>query len=169
MRQRHAGPLPLLAALALLAGSCSKKPDQSMLPPANRVATSYAAALRVDLSQMERRRDGLYVQDVTVGDGARADSGDVVTVEYAGWLPPGKQVDATEEGKPFKVAIGYGRVIKGWDQGIVGMRVGGERRLVVPPALGYGSFGKGSVPGGATLVFDVKLVDVENRTPEKSR
>lgn len=159
----------VLAAFAL--GACSESEPRS-LPrhpePANRVATDYASALDVDLEAMEyRRHSGLFVEDVVAGEGARADSGDVVTVHYTGWLPSGRKFDSSRDrDAPFDVAIGYGRVIAGWDQGVVGMRVGGQRRLVIPPALGYGAGGQGPIPGNATLVFDVELLDVENRVPE---
>lgn len=139
--------------------------DQSALQPENRVAESYASALNVDLDAMERRPTGLHVQDVVVGDGARADSGDVVIVHYTGWLPQGKPFDSSvDRGEPLEVAIGYGRVIAGWDQGIVGMRIGGQRRLVIPPGLGYGEQGMGPIPGNSTLVFDVELLEVEDRS-----
>ncbi len=113
---------------------------------------------------MERRPTGLYVQDVLVGEGARADSGDVATVHYTGWLPSGVEFDSSRGGEPFEVALGYGRVIAGWDQGVVGMRVGGHRRLVIPPALGYGDSGMGPIPANSTLVFDIELLEVVDRT-----
>lgn len=160
-----------LAAVALaglaLAGCQEAGVDQSTLPPEHRVAEDYHASLRVDLEEMERRPTGLYVQDLVEGEGARADSGDIVTVHYTGWLPTGRTFDSSRDrDTPFEVAIGYGRVIDGWDQGIAGMRVGGQRRLVIPPALGYGAQGRGPIPGGSTLVFDVELLDVVNRVPE---
>lgn len=153
---------------SLLAGCADEAPDErSTLPPDHRVAEAYASALDVELDEMERRSTGLYVQDLVEGEGARADSGDVVTVHYTGWLPQGTKFDSSlDRGDPFEVAIGYGRVIQGWDQGIVGMRVGGERRLVIPPALAYGERGTGPIPANSTLVFDVELLDVENRVPE---
>ncbi len=158
----------LLGALLLGAAACSGAPETSDLPPANRVVRSYDPSLQVDLSRMERRPGGLYVQDVQVGDGPRADSGDVVTVHYTGWLPQGRKFDSSRDrGRPFEVAIGYGRVIQGWDRGIVGMRVGGRRRLVIPPALAYGAERSGPIPPNSTLVFDVELLDVVNRTPEQ--
>lgn len=151
-------------AVSLLA--CSEPDvDQSHLPPERRVATRYSAALRVDLSEMEARPSGLYVQDIVVGEGVRADSGDVVRVHYVGWLPTGTEFDSRRDGAPLEVALGYGQVIAGWDQGVVGMRVGGHRRLIVPPALGEGVTGRGRVPANSTLVFDVQLVEVEDRTP----
>lgn len=147
--------------------ACSDRAvDQSHLPSERRVATRYSAALRVDLRDMEARPSGLYVQDLVVGDGARADSGDVAKVHYAGWLPTGVEFDSRREGAPLEVALGYGHVIAGWDQGVVGMRVGGRRKLVVPPGLGYGAAGRGRIPGNSTLVFEVELLEVEDRTPD---
>lgn len=156
------------AALGLLLAGCQESgSDQADLPPGRRVAEDYHVSLRVNLDEMERRPTGLYVQDVTVGEGARADSGDIVTVHYVGRLPNGNTFDSSREReKPFEVALGYGRVIDGWDQGIVGMRVGGTRRLVIPPAMAYGEDGRGPIPSNSTLVFDVELLDVVNRTPE---
>ena len=158
----------VLTLVVLVGAACEDSgPDQSGLPPGRRVAEDYHAGLRVDLSEMERRPTGLYVQDVEVGEGARADSGDIVTVHYTGRLPSGVTFDSSRErDRPFEVALGYGRVIPGWDQGIVGMRVGGTRRLVIPPAMAYGESGQGPIPGNATLIFDVELLDVVNRTPE---
>ena len=165
MTLKRAVPLLVLAS-ALLAACADAPPDGPRLPAEHRVAERYAAALRVDLAEMERRPTGLYVQDVRVGEGMRADSGDIATVHYTGWLPSGAEFDSSRDGAPIEVALGYGQVIAGWDQGVVGMRVGGRRRLVVPPALGYGTAGRGPIPGGATMVFEVALVDVLDRTPE---
>lgn len=160
--------LRFILAACLLAACGDTAPDQSRLPPAHRVAERYSAALGVRLEEMERRSTGLYVQDLVVGDGMRADSGDIAHVHYTGWLPTGAEFDTSRDGVPFEVALGYGRVIDGWDHGVVGMRVGGRRRLVVPPALGYGAGGRGRIPGNATLIFDVELVDVVDRTGEAS-
>ena len=149
---------------ASLCGCADPGIDQSHLPPDRQVATRYSAALDVDLQEMEARRSGLYAQDLVVGDGVRADSGDVVKVRYVGWLPTGVEFDSRRDGAPLEVALGYGRVIDGWDQGIVGMRAGGRRRLVVPPALGEGVSGR-AIPPNSTLVFEVELLEVEDRTP----
>ncbi|HUH13696.1 MAG TPA: FKBP-type peptidyl-prolyl cis-trans isomerase [Longimicrobiales bacterium] len=154
----------LVLASAALAACGNGAPERSDLPPEHRVADRYAATLRVSLDEMERRPTGLYVQDVVAGDGMRADSGDIARVHYTGWLASGVEFDSSRDGEPFEVALGYGRVIDGWDQGVVGMRVGGQRRLVIPPALGYGRGGRGRIPGGATLVFDVELMEVVDRT-----
>lgn len=152
------------AVVVVLSGCAEEGPDQSQMPPDHQVAERYAGTLDVELSEMERRSTGLYIQDVVEGDGVRADSGDIVTVHYTGWLPQGTKFDSSRDREqPFEVAIGYGRVIQGWDQGIVGMRVGGQRRLVIPPALAYGEQGTGPIPGSSTLVFDVELLDVVDR------
>ncbi len=157
----------MVVAGAVVGGCAESGPDQSRLPAERRVAERYASALDVELAEMERRPTGLYVQDVVTGEGARADSGDIVTVHYTGWLPQGKKFDSSRDGgKAFEVALGYGRVIDGWDQGIVGMRVGGRRRLVIPPVMGYGERGMGPIPANSTLVFDVELLDVVDRTVE---
>ena len=103
--------------------------------------------------------------DLVVGTGNAAASGDPVTVHYTGWLysssaveNKGQQFDTSSGGAGFSFTLGTGYVIAGWDQGVVGMRMGGKRRLVIPPALAYGADGVGSIPGNATLVFDVELI-----------
>jgi peptidylprolyl isomerase len=105
---------------------------------------------------------GLQYEDTTVGTGAEAAAGQRVSVHYSGTLEDGKKFDSSRDrGKPFQFTLGAGQVIKGWDEGVAGMKVGGQRRLVIPPELGYGSRGAGGViPPNATLVFDVELLDV---------
>lgn len=163
---RMSGLVAATVVALVMAGCADDAPDAPGLPEGHRVAERYAGELNVELEEMERRPTGLYVQDVVVGEGARADSGDIVIVHYTGWLPQGRQFDSSRDGgEPLEVAIGYGRVIDGWDHGIVGMRVGGQRRLVIPPSLAYGEDGVGPIPGNSTLVFDVELLDVVDRTP----
>jgi FKBP-type peptidyl-prolyl cis-trans isomerase FkpA len=106
--------------------------------------------------------------DVRVGTGADATSGTVVTVIYTGWLydasrldGKGLQFDTSIGGDPFAFTLGLGQVIAGWDQGITGMKVGGLRRLVIPPSLAYGPVRYGPIPPDATLVFDIELTDVQ--------
>ena len=162
---QRAALVATFAAATLAAAACSDtRPDQAGLPMDRRVAERYHASLDVDLAQMTRRPTGLYVQDLAVGDGMRADSGDIVRVHYTGWLPSGVEFDSSREGEPIEVPLGYGRVIAGWDQGLAGMQVGGRRRLVIPPGLGYGERGSGPIPRSSTLVFDVELVGVTDRT-----
>ncbi|CAN5337048.1 hypothetical protein BH10PAT1_BH10PAT1_0680 [soil metagenome] len=105
----------------------------------------------------------LKVEDIVVGTGAEAVVGKHVTVNYSGTLTNGTKFDSSyDRGIPFDFDLGAGRVIKGWDQGVVGMKVGGKRKLTIPASLGYGSAGAPpSIPGGATLVFEVELLKVE--------
>jgi FKBP-type peptidyl-prolyl cis-trans isomerase FkpA len=118
----------------------------------------------------ENQVSELQVQDLVVGQGAEATAGSKVTVHYSGWLydqgatdHKGKPFDSSREsGRPSSFTLGARQVIAGWDQGVAGMRVGGQRRLVIPAALAYGDRGAGGViPPGATLVFDVELLDVQ--------
>jgi FKBP-type peptidyl-prolyl cis-trans isomerase FkpA len=105
---------------------------------------------------------GLQYQDLVLGDGAEAVAGQHVTVHYTGWLTDGSKFDSSiDGGSPFSFSLGAGEVITGWDEGVAGMKVGGTRKLVVPPDLGYGRVGYPPViPGNATLVFDVELLEV---------
>lgn len=102
----------------------------------------------------------LKTEDLKVGTGPAAQPNDLVSVEYAGWLADGTEFDSTAKhgGQPFQFTIGAGQVIPGWDQGVAGMKVGGVRKLIIPPDLGYGAQGAGgTIPPNATLVFEVKL------------
>jgi FKBP-type peptidyl-prolyl cis-trans isomerase len=100
--------------------------------------------------------------DEVVGEGSSAKSGDRVTVNYTGWLLDGTKFDSSKDrNQPFSFSLGAGNVIPGWDQGVVGMKVGGKRKLTVPPDLGYGARGAGGViPPNATLVFEVELLKI---------
>jgi FKBP-type peptidyl-prolyl cis-trans isomerase len=108
--------------------------------------------------------DGLQYWDVRVGNGETAKEGSRVRVHYTGWLTNGKKFDSSvDAGKPFDFTIGNGEVIKGWEEGVVGMRVGGKRQLRIPPALAYGADGTpgGPIPPNATLIFDIHLLNVQ--------
>ncbi len=112
--------------------------------------------------QLNQQQQKLETTDIKVGKGAAAKSGDEVTVDYVGKLTNGKKFDSSyDRNKPFSFIIGEGKVIKGWDQGIVGMKVGGERKLVIPPSLGYGAQGSPQIPANSTLVFEVKLLKIQ--------
>ena len=105
----------------------------------------------------------LKVEEIKAGTGKEAKSGTVVSVHYTGWLTDGKKFDSSlDRGQPFKFHLGKGQVIQGWDKGVAGMKVGGKRKLTIPPEMGYGSRGAGGViPPNATLVFEVELLGVE--------
>lgn len=104
----------------------------------------------------------LQIQDEVVGTGPAAKNGDRVTVNYTGWLTNGTKFDSSlDRNKPFVFTLGAGEVISGWDQGVAGMKVGGKRKLTIPPELGYGSRGAGGViPPNATLVFEIELLKI---------
>jgi FKBP-type peptidyl-prolyl cis-trans isomerase FkpA len=105
---------------------------------------------------------GLQYEDITVGQGAAAAAGQTVTVHYTGWLTNGKKFDSSKDrNDPFQFHLGGGEVIRGWDEGVQGMQVGGVRKLTIPPELGYGARGAGgAIPPNATLVFEVELLAV---------
>jgi len=109
-------------------------------------------------------KSGLKYEDIKKGTGAEAKKGDTVEVEYTGWLKNGKKFDSSKDhGGTFTFPLGKGRVIKGWDEGVQGMKVGGVRKLFIPPDLGYGERGAGNViPPNADLIFEVKLIKVGN-------
>lgn len=147
-----------LVAMAVLIGSlvgCSSG-DALQEPPDLRPVSSAAFTTDTDT--------GLQYHDFTVGDGATATSGDRVTVHYSGWLASDSTLfdSSYRRGQPFSFRLGAGEVIRGWDEGVAGMRVGGERQLVIPPELGYGSQGTGPIPPNATLIFEVELLSVNN-------
>jgi len=109
----------------------------------------------------ETRPDGMEVVDVAVGSGDEAIPGKRVKVHYTGWLTSRQKFDSSRDrDDPFSFELGAGQVIKGWDEGVRGMRVGGRRKLTIPAALGYGDRGVGPIPPGATLVFSVELLGV---------
>jgi FKBP-type peptidyl-prolyl cis-trans isomerase len=105
---------------------------------------------------------GLQYVDLVVGAGAEAKKGQLVKVHYTGWLSDRTKFDSSvDRGQPFQFPLGAGRVIQGWDEGVAGMAVGGRRRLIIPPDLGYGARGAGGViPPNAELIFEVELLDV---------
>lgn len=122
-----------------------------------------AAPTAVKPSDYISTTTGLKYYDFVVGDGASPQAGQVVTVQYTGWLEDGTKFDSSiDHGQPFQFIIGQGQVIKGWDEGVLSMKVGGKRQLVIPAELGYGANGAGGViPPNATLIFEVELLGVQ--------
>src|ERR1035437_8859600 len=113
-------------------------------------------------NSMPATTSGLEDEDELVGTGDSPKTGQKVTVDYTGWLTNGKKFDSSSDrGQPFSFTIGRGQVIAGWDEGVAGMKVGGKRKLTIPPTLGYGAKGAGGIiPPGATLIFDVELLGI---------
>ncbi len=151
--------LVLAAALTMLV-ACRKDDSNAQVSGLPETVT-YAKELDVHLDHMTKKPSGLYLLDVKEGTGPEVAAGQVAQVHYTGWLVNGKQFDSSVGGSPFEFPVGQGQVIAGWDEGVAGMKVGGKRRLVIPPDLGYGAAGAGGViPPGATLVFDVELLGI---------
>jgi FKBP-type peptidyl-prolyl cis-trans isomerase len=105
--------------------------------------------------------NGLMIKDEVVGSGEEVQAGKKLTVHYTGKFMDGKPFDSSRGKDPFEVALGGGTVIKGWDEGLVGMKVGGTRKLIVPPDLAYGKSGSGKIPPNARLYFEIELLKVE--------
>ena len=105
--------------------------------------------------------DELTIRDIVLGEGVFAENGDTLTVNYQGWLENGTQFDSSiERGVPFIFTLGIGQVIKGWDEGILGMKVGGIRELIIPPHLGYGNQAIYPIPANSILTFEVQLISI---------
>jgi FKBP-type peptidyl-prolyl cis-trans isomerase len=126
-------------------------------------ATGFSSELGIDTTAMTKAAAGFWYTDVALGQGEVASAGRTVTVHYTGWLPNGTKFDSSRDrGEPFAFTLGAGQVISGWDEGVKGMKVGGRRKLVLPPPLAYGDGGAPpAIPPGATLVFDVEVLKVE--------
>jgi peptidylprolyl isomerase len=124
-------------------------------------APSTSSPMKVN-GQATNTSSGLQYWDIVVGTGATAAPGNTVKVHYTGFLTNGEKFDSSRDrGEPFSFPLGAGQVIKGWDEGVAGMKVGGQRQLRIPPQLGYGPSGTGPIPPNATLVFDVELLGVD--------
>lgn len=142
------------AVLMLSASRCTSEQNNSATPQAAPEGSNMSQTTKVEK---------LIIEDVTVGTGAEAKSGQTVVVHYTGTLMDGTKFDSSKDrGQPFSFRLGAGEVIKGWDQGVAGMKVGGFRKLTIPSDMAYGSRGAGGViPGNADLKFDVELLEVK--------
>lgn len=144
----------LLAGLTLMSGCAGERE-----PERTNAMTEGPPPVEGDTIDTE---SGLRYIVIERGDGPSPETGDRVRVHYTGWLTDGRKFDSSRDrGEPFEFPLGVGQVIAGWDQGVAVMNVGGRRRLIIPPDLGYGQRGAGNViPPGATLIFDVELLEI---------
>ncbi len=113
--------------------------------------------------EKQTMNNGLVIEDIKIGDGQEVEKFNIVTVNYTGLLENGTKFDSSlNPGRtPFRFTVGAGQVIKGWDEGLMGMKVGGKRKLTIPPELGYGSRDNGPIPANSTLIFEIDLLGIE--------
>ncbi len=173
MRPVGAGSVALLLSALLLAGcgggsdagsrSGGADPSTAAADASAEPQPEFAPELAIDLSAMRRTKSGLYVEEIEPGTGLAARSGNIVFVNYTGWLPTGEVYDSSrEKGEPYSFQLGRGQVIRGWEEGMLGLPIGGVRRLVIPPDLAYSARGiPGVIPPNAWLVLEVELVDIK--------
>ena len=149
---------PVLAVALFALSAC----DDSVVAPVTVEGTAFASSLNVNLAASTKLTNGLYYRDITVGTGTAAAATNAISVYYVGSLANGNVFDSKSVGTAaLNFTLGAGAVIPGWDQGLVGLKVGGRRQLIIPPSLGYGTAGSGDrIPPNAVLVFTVDLVSI---------
>ena len=124
--------------------------------------TDFAESLDIDLDAMTRTESGLYYEDLDPGSGLAAREGHVLDTHYTGWLTTGEEFGTSRDGSPYSFQLGRHQVPRGIEEGVTGMRIGGVRRLVVPPALAYGSRGQPpTIPPSATLIYEIELLEIK--------
>jgi len=168
-RKRFVEVLALVAVLGLVAtvAACGDDGEKASPTPSASLTSSPSGAQTAGgppavSGEPTTTASGLQYIDIKVGDGASPQTGQTVVVHYTGWLADGTEFDSSVGGQPFAFVIGTGKVIKGWDEGVATMKVGGQRRLLIPPELGYGATGyPGLIPANAQLIFDVELIEVK--------
>jgi peptidylprolyl isomerase len=168
-RKRFVVVVVLVAGLGLVAtvAACGGNDEEASPAPSASLAqspsgTQAAGGPPAVSGEPTTTASGLQFIDVKVGDGASPQTGQTVVVHYTGWLANGTKFDSSvDRGQPFSFVIGTGQVIKGWDEGVATMKVGGKRRLIIPPELGYGANDYGPIPGNAQLIFDVELIQIK--------
>ncbi len=166
VKGHQAGSIPAadtIQAAPVDLGSVKPQPEskQPSAPAAGDVKQPSASQSQSQPKPQTEMLNGIKTEILQPGTGVGAKTGDTVTVHYVGTLTNGQKFDASRDhGQPFSFPLGAGQVIKGWDQGVVGMKVGEQRRLTIPPALGYGAGGAGPIPPNSTLIFEIELLKI---------
>lgn len=145
-----------VAAGLAIAAVASMACGDDMTGPQSIEDAEFASSLGINLANFTRTSSGLYYEDIAEGSGDPAAAGQEVEVAYAGWLKDGTEFDSGA----FSFTLGAGQVVRGFDEGVTGMRVGGIRRIIIPPALGYGSQGSGPVPPDAIMIFRIEVLSI---------
>lgn len=163
MNKKYLLVTTFLIALVMVGGYfVFKIPSDSAKIDTNTLGTETSGNSEAGVSASTNMNDKLEVQDEVIGTGAEAVNGKTITVNYSGTLTDGTKFDSSyDRSEPFTFNLGAGEVIQGWDQGFTGMKVGGKRKLTIPPSLGYGSADMGVIPPNSTLIFEVELLKVE--------
>jgi FKBP-type peptidyl-prolyl cis-trans isomerase len=147
--------LVLALGATIAFGACTKKEETATTGTKQDTTTTTTTTQSNASAKVE-------IQDTLVGKGAEATNGKTITVHYTGTLKDGTKFDSSvDRNEPFSFVLGAGQVIKGWEQGLLGMKVGGKRKLTIPPELAYGNNAVGAIPANSTLIFDVELKDVK--------
>ena len=151
-----------VGACALIASSTCLSGESTAITEASIEQTTFAASLGVNLGASTKTANGTYYRDLVVGTGPAVATGQTISVRYTGWLANGTQFDSNiTKPDPLPFKIGSGQVIAGFDDGMVGAKVGTQRQLIIPPSLGYGPYDYGPIPGNSVLVFKVEVISVQ--------
>src|SRR6185503_1550787 len=149
------------AACALIAVSACLSGESISVQEASIEQTNFASSLGVNLAASTKTANGTYYRDLVVGTGATVATGQTIAVRYTGWLANGTQFDSnTTKPDPLTFKVGSGAVILGFDDGLIGAKVGSQRQLIIPPSLGYGPYDYGPIPGNSVIVFKVEVISV---------
>lgn len=138
-------------------------PTGVILPPPQTTAPTNVPSVTPQILNTQTLESGLIIEDEKIGEGEEVKSGDTISIHYTGTFTNGQKFDSSlDRSQPFETQIGAGKVIKGWDEGVIGMKIGGKRRLIIPPALAYGEQGvPGSIPPNSTLIFELELLEIK--------